>query len=219
METALQKYHDTVGAAEVPFKITQMREARRADGSVLEYGLKYHLERLSKATAKPITSFMPDMDKEAENLTLWLTQFKEQLGKYKEAQPTIDEVQAELDKYNKGYLQFVKCLTPLAVGAARVGLEIKASIDAKRADGSPLEYGLEFHLNRVAKSKPEDAKWGINEFERHIDELEKELGNIKLWLNQFSEKFGSEAEAKPTIDKVSDALGKWLVRSVFLKVI
>jgi hypothetical protein len=42
---ALQLYKDTIGASMNKILVTKARDARKADGSVLEYGLDWQLER------------------------------------------------------------------------------------------------------------------------------------------------------------------------------
>jgi hypothetical protein len=43
VEDALKLYKSVVGSARAKIDIAKAREARRAEGSVLEYGLEYHL--------------------------------------------------------------------------------------------------------------------------------------------------------------------------------
>ncbi len=43
----MKLYQDVIGAAKVKLDVQRARDARKADGSVLEYGLDYHLEKLS----------------------------------------------------------------------------------------------------------------------------------------------------------------------------
>jgi hypothetical protein len=42
-------YRDTISASKVRLDIQNARDARKAQGSVLEYGLTYHVEKFSKA--------------------------------------------------------------------------------------------------------------------------------------------------------------------------
>ena len=45
VEAALKLYKDTIGASKLKIDIEKARDARREHGSVLEYGLEWHLSR------------------------------------------------------------------------------------------------------------------------------------------------------------------------------
>lgn len=66
----------------------------------------------------------------------WLEDFKAKLGEYKEAQPTIQEVEGALQSYKE---LTDKIRIPWAIEKAR---------EARSKDGSVLEYGLTWHLER-----------------------------------------------------------------------
>jgi hypothetical protein len=67
---------------------------------------------------------------------LWLEDFKSRYGEYEEATATINEVEDALRLYKD------------VVESAKVKLEIQRAIEAKKEQGSVLEYGLDFHLSR-----------------------------------------------------------------------
>ena len=64
----------------------------------------------------------------------WLEGFKSSYNQYQEAWPVIDECELVLQQYKD------------VVGAVKIPLEIQNARKARKADGSVLEYGLEFHL-------------------------------------------------------------------------
>lgn len=49
VETALKRYKEFYAAVSLPLALKKAREARKADGSVLEYGLDWQLERFTGA--------------------------------------------------------------------------------------------------------------------------------------------------------------------------
>ena len=51
VDAALLQYDQVVGAARIPLLIANARSARRCHGSVLEYGLDYHLEHFKAAVS------------------------------------------------------------------------------------------------------------------------------------------------------------------------
>ena len=50
-ESALSLYTNVVEAAKIPLAIQNARNARRADGSCLEYGLDYHIKQMNGAVS------------------------------------------------------------------------------------------------------------------------------------------------------------------------
>ena len=49
--SALKLYENVINAVKVPLMIKNARNARREDGSCLEYGLEYHLRQLNGAVS------------------------------------------------------------------------------------------------------------------------------------------------------------------------
>ena len=158
-ESALDSYQSHVEKVRIPLMIQNARNARKANGSCLEYGVAYHLEHLNDSvctTEEQTTTYkqqqlekgipgdprFPDRDnewiaervKQKELLVEWLEDFKSKLGDYEEARETIAECESTLDRYKQ------------VVEAVRIPLMIQNARNARRADGSCLEYGLEFHL-------------------------------------------------------------------------
>ena len=72
--------------------------------------------------------------KDKELLVQWLESFKSELEQYEEAKETIKECEEAL------YL-FKSVVDPL-----RVPLLIQNARNARKADGSVLEYGLDYHM-------------------------------------------------------------------------
>ena len=78
--------------------------------------------------------WIDEQSKRKELLVEWLEDFKSKLGEYDEAQETIKECESALELYKK------------VVDAVKIPLMVKNARNARRADGSCLEYGLEYHL-------------------------------------------------------------------------
>ena len=78
--------------------------------------------------------------KEKELLVEWLEDFKSKLGEHAEANATIKECEKALDQYH------------LVVESVRVPLMIQNARNARKADGSCLEYGVEYHLKNFNSS-------------------------------------------------------------------
>lgn len=96
------------------------------------------------------------------------------------------------------------------------------ALEARKAQGSVLEYGLKWHLERFVKNVlrishffsrsfqlkegiPTDPRWPDRR-DKYIDDQTKEQGLIVQWLENFKAKFGEIPEAKPTITEVEEAL-------------
>jgi hypothetical protein len=207
---ALAKFQEKVESVRIPLAVQNARNARRADGSVLEYGLKYHLDRMNGALDKgvPGDPRFPERDnewieervKEQKLLVEWLEDFKSKLGQYSEALDTISECQQTLEKYQE------------KVESARVPLAIQNARNARRADGSVLEYGLKYHLDRMNgaldKGLPGDPRFPERDNE-WIAERMKEQKLLIEWLEDFKSKYSQYKEAAPTIEECYVALDKY----------
>ena len=131
----------------VKVNIEKARDARHADGSILEYGLTWQLEKFNDAINKGVPSddrfvdeYMKNLEKSNGLLVLWLEDFKSKFGGNIEALPTIEGVELALQKYREFYAQ------------VRLPIEIKNARNARKADGSILEYGLDLQLERFSNS-------------------------------------------------------------------
>jgi hypothetical protein len=103
---ALGKYKDTVPKYLVPLAIKNARNKKKAEGSVLEYGLDGHLERMNGALDKgcPRDPRFPERDnewvanrqKEQKVLVEWLETFKSDFAGVPEADPTVQECEKVL---------------------------------------------------------------------------------------------------------------------------
>jgi hypothetical protein len=81
--------------------------------------------------------WMKQRSKENNSLIAWLENFKSQFTSAAEATETINQCQTALSKYQK------------IVGPLRQAVEIQEAVNARKADGSALEYGLTHHLTRM----------------------------------------------------------------------
>lgn len=107
---ALELFKRIVEPLRIQLKVQNARNAKRAEGSLLEYGLKYHLEIMNKELAKGIPSDprFPERDNqwiqeranEYNLLIKWFEDFKSKFGIYPEAQNTISECVAAMNLYS-----------------------------------------------------------------------------------------------------------------------
>ena len=67
-------------------------------------------------------------------LVQWLEDFKSKYGEYEQAYDTINQCEEVLDLYKK------------VVNKVRIPLLVKNARNARLAQGSCLEYGLDYHL-------------------------------------------------------------------------
>ena len=157
----MELFTKVVEAVRIPLMVQNARNARKNDGSCLEYGLKYHLDHFNSAVSNnswsrsqfylyikqlekglPGDPRFPERDnewidertKQKELLVEWLEDFKSKLGQYEEALETIEECEKALELYKK------------VVDSVRIPLMIQNARNARKNDGSCLEYGLEYHL-------------------------------------------------------------------------
>ena len=148
-EEALSLYHSVVGKLEGAMKVQRARNSRLADGSCLEYGLDHFLERYSRALEQGFpensrpeeqTSFVEEQITAKDLLVEWLEDFRSKLGHYDEATPTIEECEAVLAKHR------------LVVDSVRGRMAVSSAREARHAQGSCLEYGLDYHLEKFTAS-------------------------------------------------------------------
>ncbi len=84
--------------------------------------------------------YLEDLSKSNGLLIQWLENFKAQFFEYpNEIQPTVAKVEDALHLYKH------------KIGSAMVGVKIQKAINARRADGSVLEYGLNWQLEGFVK--------------------------------------------------------------------
>jgi hypothetical protein len=147
VEDGLALYRTHVLASKVKLDVERSRDARQKDGSVLEYGLEHHLTRFTSEIKKGIPtdkrfidSYLESLAKEYNLLIQWLEEFRSKLGEYEEAQETIKEVSEALKLYRT------------RIAASKVKLDVQRAVDARREQGSVLEYGLDHHLTRFVNA-------------------------------------------------------------------
>ena len=73
--------------------------------------------------------------KEKELLVQWLEEFKSQYGHYSQSEPTISSVEKALTLYES------------TVSKLKVPLDIQNARNARKKDGSCLEYGFDHHYS------------------------------------------------------------------------
>ena len=142
VEEALKQYKDVIMQSRVKYEVKKARAARASDGSVLEYGLDYHLSKFKDALERGIPTdtnlvepYLATQSKAYNLLTQWLDNFQMRYGEYEEAKSTIEEVQSALRTYRT------------SIGGAKAKIDVMRAVKARRADGSVLEYGLDYHVN------------------------------------------------------------------------
>ena len=94
------KYNKVIIPLKVPLQIQNARNARSNDGSVLEYGLDYHLRNFKAALEKGLpgdprfperdNEYIEEQAKQYDLMLQWLEDFKSKFGQYDQAQATID---------------------------------------------------------------------------------------------------------------------------------
>ena len=143
IQEALQLYKDVILASKVKLDIQRAREARKAQGSVLEYGLDHHLsgfvDKVKKGIptdASAVDSYLEDTAKTQNLLLQWLDDFRARFEEYEDAQPIIKSIEEALALYKQ------------VIGASRVKIDVQKARDARKAQGSVLEYGLSHFLER-----------------------------------------------------------------------
>lgn len=149
-ESVLEFYRKVVDPLRIPLLIQNARNARRADGSCLEYGLVHHLKTMNGQLDKglPADPRFPERDyqwideltQSKDKLLEWLEGFKSQYNMYEQAWPTIEECELILQKYNQ------------IVQKIKIPIEIQKARNAKRAQGSVLEFGLDYHLRNFSSA-------------------------------------------------------------------
>jgi hypothetical protein len=88
--------------------------------------------------------YITSTEKENNAITQWLEAFKSKFAEYEESADIIGQVDTALSLFQS------------VVGKGKAKVEIQRAIEAKRAQGSVLEYGIKWHLerfnNRVRKN-------------------------------------------------------------------
>jgi cytochrome c peroxidase len=149
IEEALALYKDTIGRSRVKIEVQRARDARKAQGSVLEYGLDYHLSKFVAALQKGLPSdvaaadtYIAEQTAVYNRLSEWLEDFKAKFSDYlnTEGAQTVKEVEEGLKLYRDVIMQ------------SRAKYEIKKARAARASDGSVLEYGLDYHLSRFKEA-------------------------------------------------------------------
>lgn len=85
---------------------------------------------------RAVESYLQQLEKTNGLLIYWLEEFKSKFAQYSEAKSTMEEVENALKLYKE------------KTEAVRIPLAIKKAKEARKADGSVLEYGLDYHLKR-----------------------------------------------------------------------
>ncbi len=190
----------------IPLAIQNAQNAKRDAGSVLEFGLKHHLERLNGALEKGLPNdprfperdneWMEAREKERKLLVEWLEDFKSKFGQYPEAASTVTECTEAMDKYCE------------IVEKVKIPLEVKNA----RNPRTLLEYGLDHHLKNfkgdLEKGLPNDPRFPERDNE-WVASREKEQKKLVEWLEEFKSKYGEYKEAWETIDECTEVLQKY----------
>ena len=123
--------------------------------------------------------------------------FKANFEQYEQAAPTIEKCEAVLSLYDS------------VVGAAKIPLAIQNAVNARRADGSNLEYGLEHHLDRfkgaLEKGVPTDKRFPERS-NKYITDMAGWQEALLTWLEGFKAKFEKYQQAAATIDECETVL-------------
>ena len=79
---------------------------------------------------------MNEQSKEKEGIVQWVEDFKSKYGNYTEALDTIKEAEKVIDLYKQ------------TVDKIKIPLDIKNYCNARREQGSLLEYGYDYHIKQ-----------------------------------------------------------------------
>ena len=82
---------------------------------------------------------MSEMEKENNRITQWLEDFKSKYGDHEDAKEIINEVETAMKSYVTNIV------------SAKAKIEIQKAVEARRAQGSVLEYGLKYHLDNFVR--------------------------------------------------------------------
>jgi hypothetical protein len=235
VEEGLQLYKSVVGASKAKINLQKAIKARSTEGSVLEYGLDFHLSRfvadvstllfscflflilplhpsllsyyfcvLSLQLNKGIPTdkrFIDDYLEEQTRvnglLITWLEDFRSQFEDMVEAQEVMKRVEDALKLYKTNIL------------ASRIKVSVQKARDAKRTEGSVLEFGLEYHLSRFVASLRQGIPQDKSKAGEYVDSLTTVNGLLVQWLEDFKARFGEYEESKATIYEVEAALKKY----------
>ena len=211
----MELYSSVVDKFRIPLLIQNARNARRADGSCLEYGLDHHLSSFKGQLEKglPGDPRFPERDnewinarvKEKELLVEWLENFKSKLGDYSESAAVINECEVVLELYKK------------VVDTVKIPLMVQNARNARTKEGSCLEYGLDHHLTsfkgQLEKGLPGDPRFPERDNE-WIDAQSKSKELLVQWLEDFKSKFGEYEESWKTIEECEAVLS--LYKSIIL---
>eukprot|EP01124_Arcella_intermedia_P033172 TRINITY_DN7876_c0_g2_i2.p1 TRINITY_DN7876_c0_g2~~TRINITY_DN7876_c0_g2_i2.p1 ORF type:complete len:2631 (-),score=708.58 TRINITY_DN7876_c0_g2_i2:12-7805(-) len=192
----------------VPLSIQNAVNAKgQKQGSVLEYGLEYHLQGLEEDLLKgpPNEPLFPERSNEwikkveakVQLLLEWLENFKSRFLQYPEAFPIIRRCEKVLENA-KSLLESIK-----------IPQQIKNAKNARKQDGSVLQYGLDFHLERMSVELMKGAPLNSTYSEKDntwINERTNEKNLLIEWLSSFSATFGCYAEAQTIIETCEEMI-------------
>lgn len=83
-----------------------------------------------------VDEYLKTLETDRGLLIQWLEDFKSKFGDSPIAQPTIDEIEDAFKLYD------------VVIGGSMAKVKVEKARDARKADGSVLEYGLAWQLER-----------------------------------------------------------------------
>jgi hypothetical protein len=149
VEDALRLYNTAILGGMLNVNLKKAIEARAPDSN-LEYGLEHHLSSFVNSIKEGIPTdkrfvddYLEKLEKLNGKLIEWLEDFRSRFGQYNEAESTIHRVEDALKLYR------------LTIAASKVKLDVARARDARKAQGSVLEYGFEHHVERFVDAVSE----------------------------------------------------------------
>ena len=154
---------------------------------------------------------MSEMEKENNRITQWLEDFKSKYGDHEDAKEIINEVETAMKSYVTNIV------------SAKAKIEIQKAVEARRAQGSVLEYGLKYHLDnfvrpvtiviitlisnefQLKEGVPTDPRWPDRR-DKYLEDRQKDLNLLSQWLEDFKSKYASFEDAAPVIAECEDAI-------------
>ena len=193
-EVVLQKYDAVVGRIKVPLEI------RGACEEALGYGLSTFLKKLDAALQQGPPSdacfperdeaYLMDMTRRHDALTDWVEHFKSRFQRFEQAQPTIKEVDAVLNKWYH------------VVGRYKLPIEIARACRDRSAElPSGLDHALA-SLSRACRIGPSQSF----EAHTHWTAARKQQAALTRWLERFRLRYGRYTEAAITISRCEEVL-------------
>jgi hypothetical protein len=154
----------------------------------------YKLKSGIPARADQRDQYIEQQAKEENLISQWVQDYQSKFGEYEEAKPIIVQIEEALKLYKDVIL------------ASKVKLDIQRAREARKAQGSVLEYGLDHHLSGFVDAVKKGIPTDKSAVDGYIEAQSKTHNLLLQWLDDFSAKFEEHEDAKPIIKSIEEAL-------------